>query len=130
MSRIVAQLLILLTVTLSVANAQCFTVCSLKPCAEGTSLPPSPGESPSCHHKNAPKAPAHDEHNQGCAHEMLWESPSEEAAAPLQSSALVGIAEPVHVSSFTWASAVEAAFAVEPSPPPNGGIVSITVLRI
>src|SRR5882724_8697587 len=129
MSRIVARLLILLTVTLSVSNAQCLAVCSLKPCADGTPVPLSSNESTSCHHKTTPKAPAHDEHSQGCAHQILRQSPSEGAAAPLQAAAPVAITEAVYVSPFTWTS-LEAAPAADPSPPPNSGIVSITVLRI
>src|SRR5256885_2006324 len=99
MSRIVARLLVLLAVTLSATNAQCLTVCSLKPCAHGAPVPPTSSDSTSCHHKSTPKAPAEDKQSQGCAHQMLRHSPSEGAIAPLRASAPVAMMEPVHVSS-------------------------------
>jgi hypothetical protein len=118
MSRVAGWVLILLTATLSVMNAQCLVSCSLVPCT-------APKKA-SCHQE---QPPASHQHSQSCQHEMLRLSQSEAAQAPLQAPAPAWIAAPLPFFSFVFSS-VQSPSPVEPSPPPHGVTASITILRI
>src|SRR5260370_28120001 len=132
MGRIARGLFLLLTVTFSVFSAQCLTVCSLQPCAGKPSAPLESSDTSSCHHKRTPGNPAqqgHGQHGGSCVHQLLPNSSSAAAKAPIRVVTPVIYFQPVHASSLVLPS-VSREPATKPSPPPNSGSFSITILRI
>src|SRR6266852_3690740 len=103
MSRIVAQFLVALSVILSVSNAQCLTVCSFQSCAGKAPVPLDLSDTSSCHHKRAPNSPpqkGHGEHGESCAHQLLRDSSSEAAKAPVQVVTPASSLQPLQASLF------------------------------
>lgn len=132
MSGIKAKLIVLLSVMLAVVNAQCLTVCALKPCSNAQAAVSSvqSNKAPSCPHEGAPKQPSHESHNEeGCSHQLLRVSASQGAKSPFQTLTPAVSLEPVPVDSCAWISSAALSI-IRPTLPPNRGIFSITVLRI
>ena len=113
--------LILLTVLLSVANAECLAVCSLMPCPGG--LAPQSTAPSSCHHESESEAPPE------CSHDVLQQLPSEGATSPYLACPLVPIAGAIYTSLLDILPN-QVPSAVERFSVPKTRPVSISILKI